>query len=849
MTDYLKTLYDSLFSMLFTWKKYPTGLYLLKDSIGKYSPYPGLSPCISQVSNDSSVKCPNDGYQQAVLMHNELNLKRIFTSLMLVCWISPAHASLTGIPGYSLYETGSSSCHACHTQPSSAPANTLTITGNTTVTTGSTNSYTLTLVAPYTQDVSHGGFNLSTTDGVLSAANGETQVSNSELHHSNRKLTTDTGSSYDVSWLFNWQAPAVAGTTTFYACGLPVNGDGQATESSGGHGPGPGGPPGSSSTDGWTTCTSISIQVQQAPIANAGTNQTVTEGTTGVTLDGSASTDDGSITFQWQQLSGSSVSLTNANTAIASFDAPAVTATTELVFQLTVTDNDNNVSSDTVSVFVQDTADPNTPPVADAGTDQNPNENTLVNLDGTGSSDAEDTVPSSYFWQQTAGNTIVTLDNDSIASPSFTSPMVSATGDTLTFKLTVTDSQGLQATDSVNIIVNDTDNPPVAKISDLTGTVITAIANNAEVTLFGNFSNDPDGAITAYSWSQTAGPAIINPGSSNTNQFTFTTPDSQGSTIDIQLTVTGDEGSVQDSITSTLTLAYLPPAVNAGFDQQYLEGETVYFHGSVTDPNNDIASIQWQHINCAPSCLSLPVDNQPSISFALPSISAAESGMTMDFELSVIDSQGLTASDIISITIIDNGITTYPDTSISFYSNNNQPMALDISSPDASNDAELSILQPLSPDSITDTENRPTSFPYELLDFEVAISTPGSAVEIALFFPESIPENFDYYQYINTSGWLNNSDSRDFDNLTFTTGGWSETSEQVTFNADRTQVTIYVTDGGPGDADGLANGSIRYLSGIGENPATSRKQAGATGSTNLAVLMLLVFIQLRLRRH
>ncbi|MCW8853977.1 MAG: hypothetical protein OQK72_04670, partial [Gammaproteobacteria bacterium] len=536
-------------------------------------------------------------------MYNRLNLKQLFTVTGLLLFVAQAQSSQTGIPGYSLSETGSNSCHACHTAPASAPTNTLSITGNTTVLTGSNNPYTLKLVAPHTQDVTHGGFNLSASNGILTAANGETLVTNSELVHSNRKATTNTGSSYDVEWLFNWQAPSTAGTTTFYACGLPVNGDGQEIETR----VTMYGPP-RYSTDGFTTCTSISIQVQQPPTANAGSNQTVTEGTTNVLLDGSASTDDGTMSYQWQQLSGTAVTLNNADTDTATFDAP--TGATELIFRLTVTDNDGNTSTDTVSVFIQATGDTNTPPIANAGPDQpSAIENTLVTLDGTASSDTEDTNPTSYLWEQTAGNTIVTLNDNSIASPSFTSPLVSSSGDTLRFQLTVTDTQGLQATDTVNITVNDLDNPPVAKITDASGTVITAIANNGLISLYGNYSNDPDGPVTAYSWSQTAGSAILNPGPTNTHQFTFTTPDNLASTIDIQLTVTGDEGSVQNSITATLTLNDLPPVVLAGDNQIYLEGETIYLNGVITDPNNDIASILWQQINCGASCITLPINN------------------------------------------------------------------------------------------------------------------------------------------------------------------------------------------------------------------------------------------------
>lgn len=76
-----------------------------------------------------------------------------------------------------------------------------------------------------------------------------------------------------------------------------------------------------------------------APNAVAGASQTVPEGAV-VQLDGSQSNDpDGdSLTFQWEQVSGEPVSLSNASAAMAEFTAPSVSSDTMLQFRLTVTD-------------------------------------------------------------------------------------------------------------------------------------------------------------------------------------------------------------------------------------------------------------------------------------------------------------------------------------------------------------------------------------------------------------------------------------------------------------------------------------------------------------------------------
>ncbi|MEA3286630.1 MAG: T9SS type A sorting domain-containing protein [Candidatus Marinimicrobia bacterium] len=95
--------------------------------------------------------------------------------------------------------------------------------------------------------------------------------------------------------------------------------------------------------------------VNYPPNANAGSDQSVDSGAT-VTLDGSGSTDsDGTIvSYLWEQVSGSDVTLTDANTSVASFVVPTVTETSSWVFSLTVTDDDGETGTDetTVTVYI-----------------------------------------------------------------------------------------------------------------------------------------------------------------------------------------------------------------------------------------------------------------------------------------------------------------------------------------------------------------------------------------------------------------------------------------------------------------------------------------------------------------
>ncbi|MCZ6658009.1 MAG: hypothetical protein O7C67_11995 [Gammaproteobacteria bacterium] len=97
------------------------------------------------------------------------------------------------------------------------------------------------------------------------------------------------------------------------------------------------------------------------PHARAGPDLEVTSGDR-VELDGSGSADDdGTISdFSWVQLSGEPVAIIDGTKSVASFEAPVVDAPNDLVFRLTVTDNEDASDDDSVRVTV------NPPPTAAA---------------------------------------------------------------------------------------------------------------------------------------------------------------------------------------------------------------------------------------------------------------------------------------------------------------------------------------------------------------------------------------------------------------------------------------------------------------------------------------------------
>ena len=197
---------------------------------------------------------------------------------------------------------------------------------------------------------------------------------------------------------------------------------------------------------GLPSCFDSVVPPAESPIVDAGPDQSIDAGVS-VVLSGTASDPDGTVaSYLWEQTGGTMVSLVGAASTTAVFNAPDVSADEVLTFRLTVADNAGLQSSDEVMVAVRRV---NKPPVADAGFDQSVNSGSVVVLSGT-ASDPDGTV-ASYLWEQTVG-TMVSLSGAASTTAVFDAPDVSA-DEMLTFHLIVTDNEGAQASDDVEVTV------------------------------------------------------------------------------------------------------------------------------------------------------------------------------------------------------------------------------------------------------------------------------------------------------------------------------------------------------------------------------------------------------------
>ncbi len=277
----------------------------------------------------------------------------------------------------------------------------------------------------------------------------------------------------------------------------------------------------------------ISASFATAPVADAGPNQYHGRGVK-TTLNGSNSTDVGGpgiASYLWAQTGGKSVKLSSSSAAQPTLTAPEVSGA--LTFQLTVKDVNGLKSTDTCIVNVVTNE---MPPVANAGPDQTVNEGTMITLNGSNSTDPNNTALS-YLWQQIDGPA-VTLSNPASAQPEFAAPQVVSGTVSMKFKLTVTDLYGLESTDTCFVNVTLGDAAPKAAVGP-TQTVIPG----AIVTLNGTSSTDSGIGIAAYRWHQTAGnPYTLSNPTSVTPDFTAANGGSFGNKLIFVLIVEGTDG-------------------------------------------------------------------------------------------------------------------------------------------------------------------------------------------------------------------------------------------------------------------------------------------------------------------
>jgi hypothetical protein len=326
----------------------------------------------------------------------------------------------------------------------------------------------------------------------------------------------------------------------------------------------------------WTT-TGIP---DQAPIANAGPDQTLARPGLVVSLDGSRSSDaDGDpLTFRWTLESVPPASQATLSDPAAVNPTFTADLSGSYVARLIVNDGLVDSASDTVVISTL-----NAPPVADAGPDQTVVLGATVTLAGSRSSDA-DGDPLRFAWtflSRPPGSTAA-LSDPTAVDPTFVADQPGA----YELQLIVDDGLADSAPDTVEITTENS-RPLAHAGADQT------VALGADVTLDGSASTDVDGDPLTYAWTITYAPpgstAALDDPAAVRPRFRADLP----GTYVAQLVVSdGGLSSVPDTV--TVTTQNSRPVADAGEDQTVRVGQLTVLTGEASsDADGDPLTFDW----------------------------------------------------------------------------------------------------------------------------------------------------------------------------------------------------------------------------------------------------------------
>jgi len=386
-----------------------------------------------------------------------------------------------------------------------------------------------------------------------------------------------------------------------------------------------------------TASAQITVTVNEAnkpPVANAGSNITITLPTNTVQLSGAASNDpDGSIVkYQWTKVSGPAATIATPGAARTAVNGLVAAGT--YVFELTVTDDKDATAKARVTVTVKDVN--NQLPVADAGNNVTITlPNNTVNVDGTASYDPDGTI-TAYKWTKVSGAAAT------IAQPNAATSTISGlVAGVYVFELTVTDNNNSTASAQVTVTVNEVNKPPVANA----GNNVTITLPTSTAQLNGTAST---GSIVSYKWAKVSGPAatIASPGAARTAINGMVT----AGTYVFELTVT-DENNASAKARVTVTVKDMPvandpPLADAGIDRTVnpAQGYVTLDGSASNDPDGSIVKYVWQQVSGTPA-LQIVSPNK-----AVTFVTGIVPG-TYQFKLTVTDDKGSSASSTVQIVV------------------------------------------------------------------------------------------------------------------------------------------------------------------------------------------------------
>ena len=387
---------------------------------------------------------------------------------------------------------------------------------------------------------------------------------------------------------------------------------------------------------------SAACKVNYAPVANAGPLQNVNLGHL-VTLNGAQSKDrnNSSLTYKWtlQVPVGS----TNARLSSDTVVNPQFTPDVPGAYVATLVVNDGKLGSDPSTVIVT-AAIANSAPVANPGANQNVVVGSLVRLDGTGSSDANDDMLT-FKWillsKPEGSNAVLTATWSPV--PKFTADVVG----TYLVGLSVNDGkvESVQQATSVTAAVQNS--VPVANAGTNQNVVVSTTVN---VVLDGTASTDANNDFLTYKWVLISKPdlstATLVGGTASKASFKA---DIEGAYVATLLVNDGKADSEVVATTVTASRVNSAPVARAGSNRTISWTNTlptVTLDGSLsTDADLNTLTYRWSILS-APSTSS--ITSLTNATTVAPSFVPDVAGV---YVASLIVNDGKLDSEVVATTI------------------------------------------------------------------------------------------------------------------------------------------------------------------------------------------------------
>ena len=411
----------------------------------------------------------------------------------------------------------------------------------------------------------------------------------------------------------------------------------------------------------------------------------------------------------------------------------------------------------------------NQPPTANAGQDQTVAAGAVVSLNGTGSD--PDNGIASWQWRQTAGSA-VSLTGAGTPQARFTAPNIATGSTTLVFEVRTADAGGLSATDTVSVTVQS---------ADLDGD---GVPNSQDA-----FPNDPtewkdsdgDGvgdnaeAAAAQDNHASDAPILVSPKNGETvsrmpelQTAAFHDPVAGSTHAKTRWQVFGEDDGVcvlDVQSTTALTRLTVPKLVLE-------EGTDYYWRAQFTDSMGKVSAWPaYGYFTTETTGADLNANGIPDVQEVASTADLDRDGV-MDYKqpryIKSVKMEGTNVQIGVSI----KGCST----------------CIGVESVESEDTRQL--------DSYA--YGKPNRMPFALINFKIAVAKPGDQAVVKLYFSKAASYLSKWYKYDPIAD------------------RWYDFSAYAKFASDRRSVTLTLTDGGPGDADGVANGVIVDPAGVAE---------------------------------